>query len=461
MWSDSIFSQIPSVTALCAGTYSVTVTDVQANSAVGTVTITQPAPLVINSIPHNPTSPNSNDGYIELSASGGVPPYTYSWNDGENTANIYQLTIGIYNITVTDANGCISSLTINLIDNQSTTCQAYFSASPDSGQYYFNDQSVIDNGGYITTYFWDFGDGSSSTISTPVHPLGMGLHIICLTIATSNGCSSTYCDSIYVITNPCSLYANINAHSPTTIGGSDGYIETNVIGGIPNYSYSWSNNEVTPNIYNLPSGTYSLTVIDANGCQNSFYAPLYEPNDTLGGPIIDTLYTVTVDSCLNFVPDSFSIASISIDPNADTVNVVWIFINGGLTTTITASYAYTQSGNTMVILTINCGTKTLTTYQSYINITNTSSVPIYGAEQNLFIYPVPFSNKLNIDFTTQKSENVNILLIDASGRVLIINKIHALSGVNNTEINTSQLSSGIYILNIETSNGIVRKQIVK
>ncbi|PIX36269.1 MAG: hypothetical protein COZ59_02005, partial [Bacteroidetes bacterium CG_4_8_14_3_um_filter_31_14] len=68
---------------------------------------------------------------------------------------------------------------------------------------------------------------------------------------------------------------------------------------------------------------------------------------------------------------------------------------------------------------------------------------------------------LNIDFTTQKPENVNIFLIDASGRVLISQKVNSISGANNTEINTTQLSSGVYILNIETSNGIIRKQIVK
>ena len=44
---------------------------------------------------------------------------------------------------------------------------------------------------------------------------------------------------------------------------------------------------------------------------------------------------------------------------------------------------------------------------------------------------------------------------------MISKKLHALSGVNSTDVNTSQLPSGIYILNIETTDGIIRKQVVK
>jgi len=69
--------------------------------------------------------------------------------------------------------------------------------------------------------------------------------------------------------------------------------------------------------------------------------------------------------------------------------------------------------------------------------------------------------KVNLDFTSQKSDNINISLIDITGKLMISKKLHALSGVNSTDVNTSQLPSGIYILNIETTDGIIRKQVVK
>ena len=561
MWyiwdNDSIFSQ--TATGLCAGTHTVIVTDAASNTATDTVTINQPTALNVSITgTQNPTTNGGSDGYVTISVSGGTPGYTYLWSNNQTTNTATNLSAGIYTVTVSDANNCSSIATVQLYDPNSSTCQAYFSYSnPDTtntNTVYFQDLSVPDSISFISSYFWDFGDGSSSIVANPVHTFGSGSHTICLTIQTSSGCTSTYCDSLYVgnqtstcqayfysypdtinvppmttynfvdqsvadstntivswswtfpggtpststLQNPygivfqvpgtyticltiatssgctsnycdvitvgnngCLLYANITTQSPTTIGGSDGYIESNVYGGTAPYSYLWDNGATTANIYNLTSGIYTLNVIDSNGCQNTFYAELYEPYDTTGGNIVDTLYTGILDSCLNFVPDSFYIASITTDPNSNIVSVVWVFVGGGQTATFTVTYTFSQYGNTLVIITLNCGTKTLTTYQSYINITSTSSVPEYGNENNAFVYPVPFSNKLNIDFTTQKPENVNIFLIDASGRVLISQKVNSISGANNTEINTTQLSSGVYILNIETSNGIIRKQIVK
>ena len=468
MWyiwdNDSIFSQ--TATGLCAGTHTVIVTDAASNTATDTVTINQPTALNVSITgTQNPTTNGGSDGFVTISVSGGTPGYTYLWSNNQTTNTATNLSAGIYTVTVSDANNCSSIATVQLYDPNSSTCQAYFNYfTPDTtntNTVYFQDLSVPDSISFISSYFWDFGDGSSSIVANPVHTFGSGSRTICLTIQTSSGCTSNYCDVITVGNNGCLLYANITTQSPTTIGGSDGYIESNVYGGTAPYSYLWDNGATTANIYNLTSGIYTLNVIDSNGCQNTFYAELYEPYDTTGGNIVDTLYTGILDSCLNFVPDSFYIASITTDPNSNIVSVVWVFVGGGQTATFTVTYTFSQYGNTLVIITLNCETKTLTTYQSYINITSTSSVPEYGNENNAFVYPVPFSNKLNIDFTTQKPENVNIFLIDASGRVLISQKVNSISGANNTEINTTQLSSGVYILNIETSNGIIRKQIVK
>lgn len=117
----------PIITNLGAGTYAVTVTDANSCTEVLTATITQAAPLVLSISPTNPTCPPAadppvnSDGAIDLMVSGGTPNYSYAWTttggSGLNPTTQDQtgLTAGIYNVTVTDANGCTASSSAVLV----------------------------------------------------------------------------------------------------------------------------------------------------------------------------------------------------------------------------------------------------------------------------------------------------------------------------------------------------------
>lgn len=106
------------ISSLAAGTYAVTVTDNKGCTAVGSVTITQPFPLRINSLVTDPTcpptaaAPVNSDGAINLTVSGGNAPYTYSWTTVGGSGLVPTaedqtgLTAGTYNVTVTDTGGC-------------------------------------------------------------------------------------------------------------------------------------------------------------------------------------------------------------------------------------------------------------------------------------------------------------------------------------------------------------------
>jgi PKD repeat protein len=370
-------------------------------------------------------------------------------------------------VTIQTANGCSSNYcdTINL--SEQSGCYASYYAIADSvnvSNYTisFVDNSTPNNTASIVSYTWDFGDSTAnSTLQNPVHTYAApGTYWVCLYISTSSGCVSTSCGQV-IVGNPCQLYVNLYSNNPSTIGGNDGFIESNVYGGTPPYVYSWSTGNTTANSYYLTSGMYTLTVADANGCMNSFTAALYDPNDTLSGPIQDTLTTGIIDSCLNFVPSNYYISNVTYDSVSNSVTVVWTFEGGGMTASLTVSYNYSYNGNNVVLLSINCGTKAISTYQSIINVGNTLLVPQYGSDKGLFIYPVPFNDKINVDYISQKSENINVSIMDASGRLIVSKKINSSSGVNSTEINTTQLPSGVYILNIQNSEGVTRKQIVK
>lgn len=95
--------------ALAAGAYQLIVTDAQGTVKVNTFIITEPPALIISSVPVTGTSPNATATVL---VAGGVQPYTYEWKDnlgipiGQTTQAATGLSSGVYQIEVTDANGC-------------------------------------------------------------------------------------------------------------------------------------------------------------------------------------------------------------------------------------------------------------------------------------------------------------------------------------------------------------------
>ena len=106
-WSNG--QDLATATNLIAGNYVVYVTDARGCQAIGKIAIDQPGGLQINVIAQtNPTCFDGADGKITLEISGGVLPYTYSWNTGATATSIDNLLQGTYRISLTDANGCIA-----------------------------------------------------------------------------------------------------------------------------------------------------------------------------------------------------------------------------------------------------------------------------------------------------------------------------------------------------------------
>lgn len=97
-------------TGLAIGTYSVTVTDFNSCTAAASAAVTQPAAtLSVSDSITNVSCYNGTNGAVNITASGGTPPYTYDWADiagTNNTEDRSGLAAGTYNVKITDANGC-------------------------------------------------------------------------------------------------------------------------------------------------------------------------------------------------------------------------------------------------------------------------------------------------------------------------------------------------------------------
>ncbi len=106
-------------TGLCAGNYSVTVTDGHGCTITKNVTITEPAVLTATTSQSNPTSNGATNGTATVTPTGGTTPYTYLWNTtpAKTTATITGLSGGLYSVTVTDNNGCTTVQSLRLVPN--------------------------------------------------------------------------------------------------------------------------------------------------------------------------------------------------------------------------------------------------------------------------------------------------------------------------------------------------------
>ncbi len=112
-WNNGVWAS--SITDLPPGSYTVTVTDADLSSDTLEIAIVQPLPLSVVPVVTKASGPNIPDGSVILqSVGGGTEPYTFKWNTGDQAAHISNLLPGFYQLTMTDAHGCDTLLTVEV-----------------------------------------------------------------------------------------------------------------------------------------------------------------------------------------------------------------------------------------------------------------------------------------------------------------------------------------------------------
>ncbi len=112
LWSNAATG--PVNTSLTLGTYDVTFTDAHQCTASATYNISEPTPLVVDTVVSPIVCYGYNDGSIELIVTGATPPYSFIWNSGSHAGMVTNLWPGTYSVTVTDTKGCVVSEAITI-----------------------------------------------------------------------------------------------------------------------------------------------------------------------------------------------------------------------------------------------------------------------------------------------------------------------------------------------------------
>lgn len=270
------WSPVPASTSTIGGllpnTYTLSAADSYGCIKTLTTTLVNvPSPSLTLTSTLNDSCFGGDEGAATINITLGTLPYSINWLPyGGNTTTASQLTAGVYTANVTDARGCLSTMTANI--SQPTPVAISINTIVNVSCFNGSNGSITVNatGGTPNyTYSWS-PSGTGPTITNL--PAG-GYTVI--------ASDSHFCTSVISmnVTQPTVLSSTISsAVNPLCFNGT-GSSSVAVSGGTSPYTYTWTSTPVQngSTASNLGSGSYSVFITDANGCTNSNSVTLTQP----------------------------------------------------------------------------------------------------------------------------------------------------------------------------------------
>jgi len=256
-WSNGI--TVEDASGLIAGTYDLTVSDVNGCSISQSFTVSSnTGTLALDSVTVVDESCGNGGGGIDLHITGGSTPVTYSWTNGETTEDLTGLTAGTYSVDVVDDFGCEVSTTVNVINNTGGFVAEVTSVTDENCGDSSGSIDVTVTGGMSPyDFLW-----SNSAVTEDVSGLAAGNYSV--TVTDGVGCMAILDTVVGNTTTGLALSGAIVQNE--NCGDGTGFIDLSLTGGATPYTFLWSNGESTEDIAGLSAGVYTCVITDAGGC---------------------------------------------------------------------------------------------------------------------------------------------------------------------------------------------------
>ena len=435
LWSNGATTE--DIQNVAAGNYSVKITDAAGCSTQKSYTLRINTSLTLTGILTPASCLGDNSGAIDLSIFGGVPPYTIQWTDGPTTEDRSGLVIGVYKVTVTDATGCSVQANYTIFNKplQVNSDLIQPKCADDLGSITL---TVVGVAPY--TYTWSNGATGESITGLPP-----GIYSV--TVTDASGCKRTL-DFMIMAPPPIVVTSSIT-NAQCGVEGSYG-INLTVSGGKPSYTFVWSNGATTQNVTGLNSGSYSVAITDAGGCVVN-RAFTIDPvtagwSCLINQPTADIVCSSAGNLLATSVTDATSYQwtvsstdnSWSITSGATSSTAIYTAGSAGSTATFTLTITKNGCSQTCTYVANSCTVKDntgggdpsssepcVTTTIAQIAVAEpTVETARVAEEETIFkldVYPNPFSDKLNFEWTATANDNVRIEIFDQLGnRVTVL-----------------------------------------
>jgi hypothetical protein len=222
-----------------------------------------------------------SDGAVNLDILGGQLPFNYAWSpDLGNVEDPQNLAAGVYDVTVTDAQGCTATAQANVADGSFFTVS--FNTANESCDGADNGAAIANvSGNGVLPYSFLWNDPAAQT-SANANGLSPGAYIV--TVTDDNGCTAT---GSAIINAGAPLAISTSTTPVLCAGGNTGSASVvNIGGGTAPFTYAWNDSalQTTATADNLVAGTYTVIVLDSLGCGGAGMATVVD-----GVPLVLTL----------------------------------------------------------------------------------------------------------------------------------------------------------------------------